>query len=102
MKRISTTRRMLASALLSVLCLMAAAQSTLSVGELTAAAGKTASVPVYMTNSSEVVAVQFNIQLPFSKASGNVTLNENRSNGHTVSVNKINTEITSIVKRNNV
>lgn len=97
MKRISTTRRMLASALLSVLCLMAAAQSTLSVGELTAAAGKTASVPVYMTNSSEVVAVQFNIQLPFSKASGNVTLNENRSNGHTVSVNKINSTTYTVV-----
>ena len=97
MKRISTIRRTLVTAVFSVLCLMAAAQNTLSVGALTAAAGKTASVPVYMTNSSEVVAVQFNIELPFDMASESVTLNENRSNGHTITLNKINSKAYTVV-----
>lgn len=97
MKRISTIRRTLITAVFSVLCLMAAAQNTLSVGALTAAAGKTASVPVYMTNSSEVVAVQFNIELPFDMASESVTINENRSNGHNITLNKINSKAYTVV-----
>ena len=57
MKTAYIIKRTATALLCSVLCLMAAAQSALSVGELTAAAGKVASVPVYMTNNPDVVAV---------------------------------------------
>lgn len=89
--------RTLFTTVFSVLCLMAAAQNTLSVDNLTAAAGKTASVPVYMTNSSDVVAVQFNIELPFDMGSEGVTLEQNRSNGHTISLNKISSKTYTVV-----
>lgn len=89
MKTAYIIKRTATALLCSVLCLMAAAQSALSVGELTAAAGKVASVPVYMTNNTDVVAVQFNIQLPFAKPADAATLSDTRSNGHTIRLNKV-------------
>ena len=89
MKTAYIFKRTAIALLCSVLCLMAAAQSALTVGELTAAAGKVASVPVYMTNNTDVVAVQFNIQLPFAMSSDAATLSDTRSNGHTIRLNKV-------------
>ena len=67
---------------------VATAQNTLTVADFTAAAGKEAAVPIYLTNSDDVVAMQFDIQLPYAKSSNDVTLVAARSNGHTVSIKK--------------
>ena len=69
--------------------LTAAAQNTLRVDDFTAAAGKEASVPVYLENSTAIVGMQFDITLPYAKASGDVTLVSSRSNGHTVSLRRL-------------
>ena len=66
----------------------AIAQNTLTVADFTAAAGKEASVPIYLTNSDEVVAMQFDIELPYAKSTSDVSLITARSNGHTVSLRK--------------
>lgn len=88
----STTRRR--QHLLVLLALMAwvttaMSQNTLTVADFTAAAGKEASVPIYLTNSDEVVAMQFDITLPYVKGASDVSLVAARSNGHTVSLRKL-------------
>ena len=64
------------------------AQNTLTVADFTAAAGKEAAVPIYLTNSNEVVGMQFDITLPYAKSKSDVTLVTARSNSHTVSIKK--------------
>lgn len=77
-------------ALLATLVWSAAAlaQNTLTVADFTAAAGKEASVPIYLTNSDEVVGMQFDIQLPYAKSTSAVTLVAARTDGHAVSLRK--------------
>lgn len=74
-----------------MVCITAIGQNTLTVPALTGGQGKVVSIPVEMDNTDEVVAVQFDIALPFPKASsGSVTLNMGRNvNGHTVSVRSL-------------
>lgn len=68
----------------------AQAQNILSVPDIVGAAGKTIAVPIQMTNQDEVVAVQFDVQLPFAKASGEPMLSTARNkNGHTVGVRSL-------------
>ena len=69
--------------------LAAMAQNDLHVIDFTAAAGKEVAVPIYLDNSQEVVGMQFNITLPYSKGSSGVTLVDARSNGHSVSLRKL-------------
>ena len=78
------------AALLATLALSttAMAQNTLTVADFTAAAGKEAAVPIFLTNSDDVVALQFDIELPYAKSNSDVTLIASRSNGHTVSLRK--------------
>ena len=86
----STYIRLLFGLLVMVMSgLTAAAQNTLRVDDFTAAAGKEASVPVYLENSTAIVGMQFDITLPYAKASGDVTLVSSRSNGHTVSLRRL-------------
>ena len=62
------------------------AQNTLNApATLESKAGNSISVPISMENSEDVVAVQFDVQLPFSMTSGQKpTLNESRSKGHSI------------------
>ena len=79
-------------------CGQITAQNTLTVADFTAAAGKEAAVPIYLTNSNDVVGLQFDIQLPYAKSGSDVTIVSSRSNGHTVSLRKhSNLEYTVVV-----
>ena len=69
--------------------LTATAQNILRPADFTAAAGKEAVVPIYLTNSSELVGLQFDITLPYKIGSGKVTLVDERINGHTISTRKL-------------
>ena len=62
------------------------AQNTLNApATLESKTGNSISVPISMENSEDVVAVQFDVQLPFSMTSGQKpTLNESRSKGHSI------------------
>ena len=95
----SISMRHLFSLLILVMSgLTAAAQNTLRVEDFTAAAGKEASVPIYLENSTSIVGVQFDITLPYPKSASDVTIASNRSNGHTVSLRKLsNTRYTVVV-----
>ena len=57
--------------------------ATLTVGSIEGAAGKEVSVPLYLTNAEEVVAVQFDVELPYTLTS-DIVLSENRKDGHIV------------------
>lgn len=76
---------------MGLISMMAWGQNTLSAPDLIGGAGKSIMVPVSMENTDEIVAVQFNLQLPFSKTSNqNPVLNSSRNtNGHTVSVRSL-------------
>ena len=67
----------------------ATAQNTLSVADFTAAAGKEAVVPIYLDNATDIVGMQFNIELPYKKGNGNVTLVDERIDGHSISLRKL-------------
>lgn len=78
-------------------CLPVSAQNVLRVADFTQAAGKVASVPIYLDNSQDVVGLQFDITLPYAK-NGNVTLEDARINGHSISARKLsNTKYTVVV-----
>ena len=78
--------------------LAAVAQNRLYTTDFTAAADKEAIVPVYLDNSSEIVGLQFDINLPYAKSGSSVTLVDARSNGHSVSIRKLsNTKYTVVV-----
>lgn len=53
--------------------------------------GKSIALPVYVDNSSEIVAAQFTLQLPEALAlsTEGASMDENRSDGHTVTVRKL-------------
>lgn len=48
---------------------------------------KTVNVPIYLTNTQEVVAVQFDVELPFNAPSDAVATLTNRANQHSVTIN---------------
>ena len=67
----------------------AVAQNVLRVADFTQAAGKEAYVPIYLDNSTDIVGLQFNIQLPYAKSSSNAVLVDERSDGHSLSLRKL-------------
>lgn len=68
----------------------AMAQNNLSVGKLTGGQGKDVLIPISLENTDEVVALQFDLQLPFDRSSRTVpTLSQSRINEHTVSVRNL-------------
>ncbi len=68
----------------------AMAQNNLSVGKLTGGQGKDVLIPISLENTDEVVALQFDLQLPFDRSSRTApTLNQSRINEHTVSVRNL-------------
>ena len=90
--------RYILSVILALVGLVSHAQNELRVPDLEGGAGKTVSIPVYLSCRYGVAAVQFDIQLPFSKASGkDVTLNATRADGHTVSVRSLGSNKYTIV-----
>ena len=73
--------------LLVAMTLGTKAQNTISVAHLTGGQGKDVMIPISMDNNEDVVALQFDLQLPFAKTSGKQpTLTNRNTNGHTVSV----------------
>ena len=68
----------------------AMAQNNLSVGKLTGGQGKDVLIPISLENTDEVVALQFDLQLPFDRSSRTApTLSQSRINEHTVSVRNL-------------
>ena len=68
----------------------ATAQNNLSVGKLTGGQGKDVLIPISLENTDEVVALQFDLQLPFDRSSRTApTLSQSRINEHTVSVRNL-------------
>lgn len=66
------------------------AQNNLSVGKLTGGQGKDVLIPISLENTDEVVALQFDLQLPFDRSSRTApTLSQSRINEHTVSVRNL-------------
>ena len=67
-------------------CHLSQAQTNiLRIPEVAAPAGKTISMPVELENTSEIVAVQFDVAVPYNLTSENpVMLNQSRMNGHEV------------------
>ena len=64
--------------------------ATLTVADIEGAAGKEVSVPLYLTNADEVVAVQFDVELPYALTS-DIVLSETRKDGHSVMYKSIGT-----------
>ena len=60
-------------------------ENVLTVGDFTGRLDKAISVPVYLNNTDEVVAAQFDITLPFAVAKDGVATMSNRADGHSVS-----------------
>ena len=69
----------------------------LEVQSVIGAAGKDVNIPIALTNDNEIVAVQFNLHLPFPQATGNLQLVAERANGHTVSVRSLGNNVYTIV-----
>ena len=61
------TRKYITMMLLLLAYVTAMAQNTLKVGSLTGGQGKDVMIPISMENTDEVVALQFDLQLPFDK-----------------------------------
>ena len=73
-----------------LMCITSMAQNNLSVGKLTGGQGKDVLIPISLENTDEVVALQFDLQLPFDRSSRTApTLNQSRINEHTVSVRNL-------------
>lgn len=73
-----------------LMCITAMAQNNLSVGKLTGGQGKDVLIPISLENTDEVVALQFDLQLPFDRSSRTApTLSQSRINEHTVSVRNL-------------
>lgn len=62
----------------------------LTVADVEGAAGKEVSVPVYLTNSGAVTALQFDIDLPYPMPANVTPVLSNRADGHSVSVRTLN------------
>ena len=76
-----------------------AGNNTLSITRnLEGASGKIASVPIELSNEDEIVAAQFNVKLPYSKADMSVVLNTARNtNGHSVNCRSLGNNTYTIV-----
>lgn len=61
------------------------ATNSLSIGTFEGRIGKTVNIPVYLSNEQEVVAAQFDIELPFAITKGGTATLTNRANQHSVS-----------------
>lgn len=73
-----------------LMCITSMAQNNLSVGKLTGGQGKDVLIPISLENTDEVVALQFDLQLPFDRSSRTApTLSQSRINEHTVSVRNL-------------
>ena len=73
-----------------LMCITVMAQNNLSVGKLTGGQGKDVLIPISLENTDEVVALQFDLQLPFDRSSRTApTLSQSRINEHTVSVRNL-------------
>lgn len=71
-------------------CFIAAAQNVLSIEDFTAAAGKNTSVPIYLSNADSIVAMQFDIEIPYAKTKdATATLIAGRSDGHSIALRKL-------------
>lgn len=83
-------RRYITMTLFLLMYITATAQNNLSVGKLTGGQGKDVLIPVSLENTDEVVALQFDLQLPFDRSSRTApTLSQSRINEHTVSVRNL-------------
>lgn len=84
------TRRYITMMLFLLMYITATAQNNLSVGKLTGGQGKDVLIPISLENTDEVVALQFDLQLPFDRSSRTApTLSQSRINEHTVSVRNL-------------
>lgn len=84
------TRRYITMMLFLLICITSMAQNNLSVGKLTGGQGKDVLIPISLENTDEVVALQFDLQLPFDRSSRTApTLSQSRINEHTVSVRNL-------------
>lgn len=84
------TRRYITMMLFLLMYITAMAQNNLSVGKLTGGQGKDVLIPISLENTDEVVALQFDLQLPFDRSSRTApTLSQSRINEHTVSVRNL-------------
>lgn len=84
------TRRYITMMLFLLICITSMAQNNLSVGKLTGGQGKDVLIPISLENTDEVVALQFDLQLPFDRSSRTApTLSQSRINDHTVSVRNL-------------
>ena len=94
-KRISTLMLLMLVALSAAW----AGNNTLSITRnLEGASGKIASVPIELSNEDEIVAAQFNVKLPYSKADMSVVLNTARNtNGHSVNCRSLGNNTYTIV-----
>ena len=73
-----------------LMCITVMAQNNLSVGKLTGGQGKDVLIPISLENTDEVVALQFDLQLPVDRSSRTApTLSHSRINEHTVSVRNL-------------
>ena len=91
------TTKFISAILLGWLMMTSAIAQTniLRVPEVTYPAGKTLSLPVELENASDIVGVQFEIQLPYGlkkdeQSQWLAKFNPQRTNGHTVSVRQTN------------
>ncbi len=83
-------RRYITMMLFLLMYITATPQNNLSVGKLTGGQGKDVLIPVSLENTDEVVALQFDLQLPFHRSSRTApTLSQSRINEHTVSVRNL-------------
>ena len=62
-------RRYITMMLFLLMYITATAQNNLSVGKLTGGQGKDVLIPISLENTDEVVALQFDLQLPFDRSS---------------------------------
>ena len=94
-KRISTLMLLMLVALSAAW----AGDNTLSITRnLEGASGKIVSVPIELSNEDEIVAAQFNVKLPYSKADMSVVLNTARNtNGHSVNCRSLGNNTYTIV-----
>lgn len=72
-------------------------ENVLVVNDFEAQIGKAVEVPIYMNNSDEVIAAQFDIQLPFAVPSNATATLSNRSDQHSVSFREVGSKTYRVV-----
>lgn len=72
-------------------------ENVLVVNDFEGTLGKPISVPVYLENSDDVVAAQFDIELPFATPGSGTCILSNRSDGHSVSFSSVGTKTYRVV-----